>query len=32
MDEEITADLGFHEAQNNLGKHVNVFMHQFDMC
>ncbi len=27
-----SADLGYHGAQYNLGKHVNVFMHQFDVC
>jgi len=27
-----SADLGFHRAQYNLGKHVNVFMHPFDVC
>ncbi len=27
-----SADLGFHMAQYNLGKHVNVFMHPFDVC
>jgi TPR repeat protein len=27
-----SADLGFNEAQFRIGKHVNVFMHQFDVC
>ncbi len=27
-----SADLGFHRAQFVLGKHVNVFMHPFDVC
>ncbi len=27
-----SADLGVDEAQYNLGQHVNVFMHPFDVC
>ncbi len=27
-----SADLGCHDAHYNLGKHANVFMHQFDVC
>ncbi len=27
-----SADLGINEAQCKIGKHVNVFMHPFDVC